>query len=310
MKYKKLNGIAFPISTISFGAWQLGNNEFFGEMNDEDAIDLVKEAVKQGINLFDTAPGYGGGNSERLLGIALKEYRDKVFINTKFGHKADGTSDFSVEALEPGVKDSLKRLQTNYLDSVILHNPGKDMLYGSHPIYKEFQRLKSNGIINHYGVSIDSYEELDIVLHHNNVDVIALMFNIIHQSPKDLFDEIEKQGILLIIKVPLDSGWLTGKYTKQTKHTGVRSRWTKEVIDTRLSIVNKIKEILPTENLVHASLQFILNHKAVTSVIPGTRNMMQLLSNVEASNYILSQQKQQQLYDLYDQYIKTQYTPW
>ena len=309
MKYNNPKKINFKISEISFGAWQLGNNFDFDRMQEEDAINLVRKAYDSGITLFDTAPNYGNGNSEVLLGKALKPFRDKVFINSKFGHDDLGNTDFSVERLEKSVRESLSRLQTDHLDSVILHNPGKEMLYGSHPIYDELKRLKSLGLIKHFGVSIDWPEELEIVLKENDIDVIEVMFNIIHQSPKVWFEEIKKQGILLMVKVPLDSGWLTGKYTKDTIFKGIRSRWTKEVIETRLTIVDKIREIVG-EDLVNASLRFILNFDAVSCVIPGTRNIEQLMSNIAVTDFSLTNQKQKELEHLYENYIKDQFTPW
>lgn len=310
MKYKTPSRINKPISIIGFGAWQLRNPEFYGDQSLEDAVKLVQDAVKGGINIFDTAPGYGGGNSETTLGIALKPFRDKVFINTKFGHTADGRSDFSVKGLEESVQESLSRLQTNYLDGVILHNPGQELLYGTSDIYTRLQELKKEGVVRHYGVSIDTLEELDIILHQNKVDIIELMFNIIHQAPKALFDEVKNQGILLMIKVPLDSGWLTGKYTKDTVHTGIRARWTNEVIDTRLDIVDKVKTILNKDNIVQDSLRFVLAQDAVTCVIPGVRNEKQLESNIAAADEELEPKKVKELEDLYDNYIKEKNTPW
>jgi len=302
--------ISRNLGVIGFGAWQLGNTEFFGPMDDQDAIELVQEAVKQGVTVFDTAPGYGSGNSERLLGIALKPYRKDVFINTKFGHTPEGMTDFSKEGLLSSVSGSLSRLQTDYLDSVILHNPPRELLYATADIYEGLQDLKDTGTIKHYGVSIDTVEELDIVLHHNSVDVIELMFNIIHQSPKALFEEVKKQGILLMIKVPLDSGWLTGKYTKESVFTGIRARWTLEVIHTRLDIVSRIQNLFGKTNIANESLRFVLGFPAVTCVIPGVRNLAQLRSNVEAQKETLTQVQQQELEDLYDTYITHQSTPW
>jgi aryl-alcohol dehydrogenase-like predicted oxidoreductase len=309
MKYNKPKRIDFNISEISFGAWQLGNQNDFYEMKEKDAINLVQTAVKNGITLFDTAPNYGGGQSEILLGKALKGVRDKVFINSKFGHHAGGRMSFAVEDLEPSIQSSLTRLQTDYLDSVILHNPGQEMLYGSHEIYREMKRLKEMGLIHYYGVSVDTKEELEIVLTQNKVDVVEVMFNIIHQSPKVWFDEIKRQGILLMIKVPFDSGWLTGKYTKDTKFRGIRSRWSPEVIDTRLKIVEKVKDIVG-ENIIQSSLRFILDFDAVTCVIPGTRNLEQLNSNIQASDFELNQEKHHALESLYESYIKNLDTPW
>ncbi|QLY40778.1 aldo/keto reductase [Hujiaoplasma nucleasis] len=309
MEYSNPKKIDFKFSKISFGAWQLGNRFDFDEMKEESAIKLVQSAFQEGITLFDTAPNYGKGQSEVILGKALKGIRNKVFINTKFGHDSHGQTNFDVERLEFSVKESLIRLQTDYIDSVILHNPGREMLYGDHPIYKELNRLKQLGLIKHYGVSVDWPEELEIVLKENNLDVIELMFNIIHQSPKIWFDEIEKQGILLMIKVPLDSGWLSGKYTKETIFKGVRSRWTQDNIKTRLEIVDRIKEIVG-EDILHASLKYILNYDAVSCVIPGIRTEDHLISNLKTLEYDLSIDIQKELESLYESYIKYQNTPW
>ena len=310
MKYRNPSRINKNISVIGFGAWQLGNPEFFGPMEDDVAIQLVHRALEEGVNLFDTAPGYGSGNSERLLGLALKDHRNTVFINTKFGHTADGRTDFSVDALDESIQASLSRLQTDYLDGLILHNPGRELLDGDQAIYQKLKEYKQQGIVRHFGVSIDSLEELDIVLHHNNVDIIELMFNIIHQSPKALFAEVEKQGILLMIKVPLDSGWLSGKYTANTVHTGIRSRWTRETIQTRLEIVNRIKAIVGKDDIAQDSLRFILAQVGVTAVIPGVRNEHQLRSNVEAQTSKMSNDTILELETLYEEFIKHQHTPW
>ncbi len=309
MKYNTPKRIGFAISEISFGAWQLGNDIDFDKMSENDAIKLVECAVKAGITLYDTAPNYGRGNSERILGKALKPYRHKVFISSKFGHDSEGGTGFEVDKLETSVRNSLKRLETDYLDSLILHNPGREMLYGTHPIYKELKRLKSEGIITHYGVSVDWPEELEIVLHENEVDVIEILFNIVHQSPKKWFDEIGEKGILLMTKVPLDSGWLTGKYTKETVFKGIRSRWTEADIKSRLEIVERIKDIVG-KDIIHASLRFILDYPAVTCVIPGIRNQDQLATNIAATGYVMDKITHDRLERLYDDYIRHQNTPW
>jgi aryl-alcohol dehydrogenase-like predicted oxidoreductase len=308
MKYNRVSKVDFDISEISFGSWQLGNNQDFDCLTDEESINLVKKAVLNGITLFDTAPNYGNGNSERLLGEALKSNRDKVFINSKFGHSKEGTN-FDVEALEPSIKKTLERLQTTYLDSVILHNPELDMLKGTHPIYEKLEELKHRKVINYYGVSVDTAEELEVVLTQNSVDVIEVMFNIIHQSPKKWFDEIKSQGILLLIKVPLDSGWLTGKYNEDTLFTGIRSRWTDEVKSTRLNIVERVKGIIG-DDMVSSSLRFILDFDAVSCVIPGVRNEQQLFSNIKVSHFKLDEQKHIALETLYSDFIEKQDTPW
>lgn len=310
MKYRKFNRIDRNISVLGFGGWQLGNTDFWGDMTYEYGVELVKEAVSKGVNFFDTAPGYSNGLSERIIGEGIKGFRDKVFINTKFGHKADGTSDFSVSSILDSIESSCERLGTDYLDSIIIHNPEKYILEGKSDHFIELDRLKRLGKIKAYGVSVDSLEELKIILNNIEVDVIEVMFNIIHQEVTEVFDEIEKRGILLIIKVPLDSGWLTGKYNDLSEFTGIRNRWDNDTKKTRSNIINEIKSIVKDENLVKYAISFILSFSAVTTVIPGVKNKNQLLSNIESVNYELSNQIKKQLITLYNEVIKKQNIPW
>jgi len=310
MKYRKYKRIDKDISALGFGGWQLGNTEFWGDMSFDYGVELVKEAISKGVNFFDTAPGYSSGLSERIIGVGIKGYRDTVFINTKFGHNADGTSDFSVSSIEKSVESSCKRLQTDYLDSIIIHNPGKDILEGKTDHFTELDRLKKLGKIKAYGVSVDSLEELKTILNNIDLDVIEVMFNIIHQEVTEVFNEIEKKGILLVIKVPLDSGWLTGKYSDSSEFKGIRNRWDSNTKKTRNNIIKEIKSIVKDENLVKYAISFILSFSAVTTVIPGVKSKTQLDSNIESVDYKLSSRIKKELVDLYNNSIKKQKIPW
>ena len=130
------------------------------------------------------------------------------------------------------------------------------------------------------------------------------MFNIVHQDPKYLFNEILNRGIFLIIKVPLDSGWLTGKYNKDSEFTGVRARWTNEVKTIRSFIVNQIKEIIGDEPMTKEALRFILSFHQVSTVIPGTKSVEQLTQNVSASDYLMDPETKIKLEELYEYKIK------
>ncbi|MCF7927148.1 MAG: aldo/keto reductase [Candidatus Izimaplasma sp.] len=310
MDYKRLKRFNKKISRIGFGAWQLGNTKEFSDMTKEEGLKLVKKAIDKGITFFDTAPNYAQGRSEEILGEALKGYEDTVFINTKVGHDHEGNTDFSLPAITNSINRSLKVLNRSYLDSVILHNPSHDILRGETTHYKQLEELKKQGLIKGYGVSIDTPEEIEMVLKNSNVDTIELMFNIIHQSPKALFDKIKERDILLVIKVPLDSGWLTGKYDETATFTGIRSRWSKKDIETRSEIIDDIKSIVKEDNLVPIAISFILSFDAVTTVIPGVRNEKQLNSNVAAGDYELTDDLKQQLVKLYEEKIKDLDTPW
>lgn len=310
MEYQIVDRFDKKISKIGFGAWQLGNRKEYESMSDEIGIQLVHDAVQHGITFFDTAPNYGEGNSEKIIGLALEGRKDDIFINTKVGHTQEGKTDFSLNGITKSIQNSLGNLKRSKLDSVILHNPGMDILEGKKGHYEHLKTLKNDGLIDGYGVSIDTPEELKTVLDHSDVDVIELMFNLINQSPKVWFDEVEKRGILLIIKVPLDSGWLTGKFNSESTFTGIRSRWSVQEIKQRAGLVREIKEIVKQDNLVPVALSFILSFKAVTTVIPGTRNEKQLHSNIDTLNFELTNEMKEKLEDLYESKISSLNIPW
>lgn len=298
------------ISEMGFGGWQLGNESSWGPMTFEEGVKLVKSAYDQGINFFDTAPGYSNGLSEKIIGEALKDNREKVFINTKFGHNHMNQTDFSEGSIEKSINESLERLQTAFVDSVILHNPPRAILEGKTNHQAEFLRMKRIGKIRGFGVSVDTLEDVDLVLNHLDVDVIEVLFNITAQAPKYLFDKVKEKGILLVAKVPLDSGWLSGKYHAESQFTGIRSRWDQSVILSRARLVDKIKAIVNDDNLVNYALSFILSFDAITTVIPGVKDLHQLNSNIEASEFKLSEAIKRQLENLYEEEIKFMNLPW
>ena len=183
MKKRFVKSINNEVSEIGFGTWQLAQNDTWGTMSEQDAINLVKTAYKSGVNMFDTAPGYGGGSSEKILGKALKGVREHVVINTKVGHGPNGEYEFTEEGIRTSIQRSMKNLQTNYLDSVILHNPNKTIQEGDSPLIDELRNAKQSGLIKGWGFSIDSLDELKLVLENNDdVDTIEIMFNIIHHK--------------------------------------------------------------------------------------------------------------------------------
>lgn len=310
MNYRMCSRFSKRISEIGFGSWQLGGTGTWGNMTKDEGINLVREAVNLGVTLFDTAPGYASGNSESILGEALIGIRDNVFINTKIGHGPNGEYEFTKEGLMTSINRSMDKLRTSYLDSVILHNPERYILEGNTNLFLELEKYKTKGIIRGYGVSIDTVEELKIVLDNLDVDVIEIMFNIIHQEVKTLFTEISKRNILLIIKVPLDSGWLTGKYNENSTFSGIRSRWNENDIKIRANIVEKIKSIINSDTLVLTALRFILSFDAISSVIPGMKSVTQLTKNISASDEELSPKIKKELELLYEQHIKNVSTPW
>jgi aryl-alcohol dehydrogenase-like predicted oxidoreductase len=299
------------VSEIGFGAWQLGGQGATFQMSKEEGVLLVKEAVKEGINFFDTAPNYANGMSEIILGEALKDVREEVVINTKVGHGPNDIWEFSKEGIRQSVERSLEKLQTTYIDSVILHNPQRYLLERPNELYDELEELRKENKIRLFGVSIDSLDELQVVLDSGvDIDTVEIMFNMIHQEPRYLFDQCLERNILMIIKVPLDSGWLTGKYNATSTFTDIRSRWSNDEIKRRATIVDDLKKITKTNDMVQDALRYILHFDAVTTVIPGIKNLFHLHANINASSSRLTKETVKSINEYYEKSIKNQTIPW
>jgi len=298
------------INRLGFGAWQLGNTDFWGYMSFDEGVELVKQAYQKGIRFFDTAPGYASGMSETILGTALNEHRDQVVINTKFGHTADGETDFSVFSLREQIYASLERLQTNYLDSILLHNPSFEILEGKTLHFQELEKIKEEGLIKAYGVSIDTYEELETVLKHVKLDVIEILFNIFFQDAIPLLKKAHDQGVSIIAKVPLDSGWLTGKYDETSEFEGIRSRWDDETIARRAKLIKEVKKICKSDQITKYAISFILSFNEVTAVIPGIKNSEQLDDHLNNAAFEIPEDMKQKLIKLFEKNIKHNPLSW
>lgn len=308
--YLKSEGVQ-PVSRLGFGGWPLGNTANGRTMPEDEGVELVRAAVEAGINFFDTAPNYALGRSERILGKALGPVRDKVVINTKFGHHANDRHDFSVEAVESSVDGSLGRLRTDYVDSVLLHNPGIDILAGRSGHYTALQALKDRGKIRGFGVSIDKEDELLTVLNQPHpIDVIELLYNVFSQETRAHLNTIEAREIALIIKVPLDSGWLTGSFDENTVFSGIRKRWTEADITRRAQLTRNLKALLGTDDLTPAALGFLWSYKAVTTVIPGIRTMDQLADHLRAVKTPFEPSLRSRLEAFFDEHIDGDPLPW
>ena len=313
MKYNRYIKDATPVSEIGLGAWQLGNNSGWQGMSEKEAIELVKQSLEYGINFFDTAPNYGRGSSEDRLGKALKGVdRNKIVINTKFGHSDSGITNFDSSYIRESLEGSLKRLQVDYVDSIIIHSPPVEYLDGTkNDHYEIFERLIEEGKIKAYGASLDTYESMQLLMNTTNAGVIEVFFNILHQDTARAFDLAMEKVVGIIAKIPLDSGWLSGKYNAESTFQDIRRRWSKQDIQTRAQLVNRVKEIVHAEDdLAQKAISFCLGYDAVSTVIPGNINRTQLTSNVESINNPMSRETIKKLEDFYLNEVKPLGLPW
>lgn len=313
MKYNKYIKDATPVSEIGLGAWQLGNNSGWQGMSESDAIALVDKSLEYGINFFDTAPNYGRGSSEERLGKALKGIdRNKIVINTKFGHSDSGKTNFDSSTIRESLEGSLKRLKVDYVDSIIIHSPPIEYLDGANnDHYEIFERLVEEGKIKAYGASLDTSESMQLLMDTTNAKVIEAFFNILHQDTAQAFDLAKEKGVGIIAKIPLDSGWLSGKYNAESVFQDIRKRWSKQDIQTRAQLVDRVKEIVQAENnLAQSAISFCLGYDAIATVIPGNVNIAQLKSNVESINNPVPQEIIKKLEEFYLNEVKELKLPW
>jgi len=311
MKLRPFSKTGMNVSEIGLGAWQLANPDW-GVDSKSEALRVIQKSLEAGCNFFDTAPGYAGGRSEELLGEGLKSMRKDVMLCTKFGHTAEGLTDFSTNAIHQSIEASLRRLQTDYLDIVLMHNPPREMMDGRVASqYAELEKLKAEGKIREYGVSLDWREELEMVVDTTQSKALEVFFNALYQEPLPAFQKAHENGVGIIVKVPLDSGWLSGRYRKGHQFDDIRKRWPPEVVARRSELVEQFAALVPEgTSMAHAALQFILTQPQVSTIIPGAKSAEQALDNFAAADKQLSQEVVQSMYDLWEREIMSDPLPW
>ena len=311
MKLCPFGNTGMNVSEIGLGAWQLANPDW-GVDSKSEGLRIIQKSLGAGCNFFDTAPGYGQGRSEELLGEGLKSVRKDVILCTKFGHTAEGVTDFSTYAIRPSIEASMRRLQTDYLDIVLMHNPRREMMDGRVASqYAELETLKAEGKIREYGVSLDWREEVDMVLDTTKSKALEVFFNALYQEPLPAFQKAYENGVGIIVKVPLDSGWLSGRYRKDHQFDDIRKRWPPEVVARRSELVEQFAALIPEgTSMAHAALQFILAQPQVSTVIPGAKSAEQALDNFAAADKQLSPEVVQSMYNLWEREIMSDPLPW
>jgi len=302
MKLRPLGAGGPLVSEIGLGGWQLASPAW-GMHDTNEALRIVRTALDGGCNFFDTAPGYGNGRSEMLLGQALGPCRSKVVLCSKFGHPANGRPDFSVPALRPSVESSMHRLQTDYLDVLLVHNPPAEWLDGRcSGLYEELERLKQSGLLRNYGVSVDTRADMLTAMHTTGSTVIEVLFNVFQQDVLACFDEARERGI-----------GLAGKYRSDSRFIGVRERWSAEVIARRAALVDQFSELLPPGvPIAHAALRYVLAYPQVSTVIPGASSAHHVLENLKAADdpHLLDADVVKAIHALWQRKIEATPLPW
>jgi aryl-alcohol dehydrogenase-like predicted oxidoreductase len=306
MHYRKLGKTDLKVSEIGFGAWAIGGAADaggtplgWGRANDDESLAAIRRARDLGVTFFDTANSYGFGRSESLLGIVLSRKRQDAVIATKVGvvRDADGRvrKDFSLEHIMHAVDGSLRRLRTDYIDLYQLHNPTIDDLRRD-DIHEAMSRLQEVGKIRYWGVSVTTPEEGIEIVNRGWGYAMQVLYNVLNQAPaKELFPLAKEKGYGIIARVPLASGLLSGKFRQDTSFPidDVRQNFlTPKRLEEVIGRVDEAKSIIggAARSLAEGALRFVLADEAVSTTIPGMRNVRQVEMNVGADEVRVPQE--------------------
>jgi aryl-alcohol dehydrogenase-like predicted oxidoreductase len=321
MNYRKLGKTGFEVSEISLGTWQVGG-KWGDDFDHENANKILHAAADSGINFIDTADVYGNGESEKAVGKFVKSRSERIFVATKCGRQLNPHTNeaYQPSVLRKFVEDSLTNMGLETLDLIQLHCPPTEVYYRPE-IFELFDRLKDEGKILNLGISVEKVEEALKGIEYENVTTVQIIYNMFRQRPQELFfEQAQKKNIGVIVRVPLASGLLTGKFSKNsTFTTGDHRNFNRngEAFDkgetfsgidyeTGLQAVEALKNVFPNqENLAPMALRWILMQKAVSTIIPGASNPKQATDNLEALNIPnLSEEQYEAVAEIYEKYVK------
>tara|TARA_R110002050_G_scaffold223338_1_gene359102 strand:+ start:8979 stop:10022 length:1044 start_codon:yes stop_codon:yes gene_type:complete len=300
MKSRSLGNSGFNVSEVGLGCWQLGGD--WGEgISEENAFSIMRKAVEQGVTFFDTADVYGAGQSERVIGKFIKRYKPNLKIATKFGRDGSVFPDkYTEKALRKSVDNSLNRLGVDAIDLLQLHCIPSDVLYeGS--IFNWLRSLKKEGKIKAFGASVETVQEGLFCIEQEGITSLQIIFNIFRQKPlEELLPKAKAKNVGIIVRLPLASGLLTGKFTTETTFSdsdhrnynkngdafNVGETFAGLPFEKGVELCNKIKDNFLKNGLTMAqfSQRWILDHNAISCIIPGASSASQIDSNCSVSD--------------------------
>ncbi|BAJ64689.1 MULTISPECIES: aldo/keto reductase [Anaerolinea] len=320
MEYRPLGRTGWKVSAISFGAWAIGGT--WGPVQDEESIAALHRAIDMGVNFIDTADVYGDGRSERLIAQVKKSRKEEIIVATKAGrrlnpHTAEG---YNRQNLTTFVERSLKNLEVEALDLLQLHCPPTPVYYMPE-VFGILDNLVAAGKIRYYGVSVEKVEEALKAIEYPNVQSVQIIFNVFRMRPAELFfREAARRQVGIIARVPLASGLLTGKITRETQFSPDDHRafnrqgeafdrgetFSGVDLDIALQAVEELRPLVPPGmTMTQFALRWILMFPEVTCAIPGAKRPSQAEENFSAADLPpLSEETMQKVKAIYDARIK------
>jgi aryl-alcohol dehydrogenase-like predicted oxidoreductase len=321
VEYRQLGRTDMKVAVISFGAWAIGGT--WGPTDDQESLAALHRAIDLGVNFIDTADVYGDGHSEKLIAKLRKDRpRDTIYVATKAGRRLpkltpDG---FTRDNLIAWVERSLQNLEVPAIDLLQLHCPPSPV-YDMPEVYGVLDDLVAAGKLRYYGVSVETVDEALRAISHPNVQSVQIIFNMFRLKPaEDFFATAAEKHVGIIARIPLASGLLTGKLTKQSTFAADDHRsfnrngeffdkgetFSGVPYDQGLEAVEALKRLKPEGmTLAQFALRWILMFDSVTCAIPGAKNPAQEEQNVAAAAMpALSPETMDSVKTVYDQYVR------
>jgi aryl-alcohol dehydrogenase-like predicted oxidoreductase len=322
MLYRELGRTGWKVSTVSFGAWAIGGS--WGSVDDSESLAALNKAIDLGVNFIDTADVYGDGRSERLMAQLRRERKETIYVATKAGrrlnpHTAEG---YNRENLAAFVERSLKNLGVETIDLLQLHCPPNDVYYNP-DVFQALEDMIKSGKLRHYGVSVKSPEEGIKAMDFPNLQSVQIIFNMFRLRPAEVFfNEAKKRRVGILARVPLASGLLSGKLTRQSTFAADDHRQFNRAgaafdvgetfagvdYEAGLAAVEEVRAACPQGmTLAQFALRWILMFDAVTCAIPGGKRPAQVEENCAAADLpTLSLQTMDAIRRIYDERIRAQ----
>ncbi|MEX0771149.1 MAG: aldo/keto reductase [Balneolaceae bacterium] len=320
MKHRIFNNTGMNTSEVGLGTWQLGGAAW-GDVDDESALKILETATNHGVHFWDTADVYGKGRSERLIGTFLQENPDEIFVATKLGRfpEPGGEANFSLNSFRAHTEASLKRLGVDRIDLTQLHCIPTELLK-SGEAFDWLRTLQKEGKIRHFGASVETAEEAEICLQQNDLASLQIIFNIFRRKPLRFFEEAKEKNVALIVRLPLASGLLSGKYSKQTtfpendhrnfnrdgQQFNVGETFAGLPFELGVELAESLKAWVPEGmTMAQMALRWVLDFDAVSVVIPGARTLSQVRDNAAVSEMPpLSPELHNRLKTFYEEKVK------
>lgn len=295
MNYRALGSTGIQVSEVSFGTWAIGGS--WGATNDEESLRALETAIDEGVNFFDTADVYGDGHSERLLAQATKHKADRIHIATKFCRKGDihNPAAYGEAQVRAYCEDSLRNLGREAIDLYQIHCPPQAILEDGQ-VFEVLDKLKAEGKIRAYGVSVESVEEGQICLQYPGVQALQVIFNLFRQKPlAELFPQAHAQGVGILVRLPLASGLLTGKFTTSSQFEAddhrnfnrngesfnVGETFAGLPFEKGVELADELRWIAEGRGtMARAAQRWILESPDVSCIIPGFKHTAQLQENL------------------------------